>query len=306
MKTSSFISHVTVALLAVGLAAQAHAFAWGGKLDMVVVAEQADPAVKSALPTAEHPAYYVAFDGGYIEAGDPIAGEKPPPASAVVQALATALASQHYLPATAQSSPSVVAIYHWGLINRDTHQIRDSFKLQPNLMARIALVAPKEYAQRIEEDLLDRRQPVSVHIPILDPREQELLQLVGDNRYFVIVSAYDYASVAHGAGKLLWRVKMSTRSPGASMAEALPTLLRGGAPYFARDLTEMQTVREPLVPEGRVEVGTPKVEEFLPPPEIARQLNPQYLDGLIHREHVKFTGDLPADATAPDTNTPEK
>lgn len=306
MKTLSSIPRVTVGLLAVGLAAEAHAFTWGGKLDMAVVAEQADPAMKSDLPTAEQPAHYIAFDGGYIEAGDPIAGENPPPASAVSQALATALASQHYLPATAMASPSVVIIYHWGLLNRDTHQIRDSFNLQPNLKARIALVAPKKYAERIESDLLDHRQPAPVHIPILDPREQELLQLSGDNRYFVVVSAYDYASIVHGAGKLLWRAKMSTRSAGVAMAEALPTLLRGGAPYFARDLGEMQAVREPLVPEGRVEVGTPKVEEFLPPPEIARQLNSQYLDGLIHREHVEFTGDVAAAATTVDANTPDK
>ena len=296
MKTTSPISHVLIALLAAGLAAECQADPWGGKLQMAVVAEQADHAVKLTPPTAEKPAYYVAYDAGYIEEGDPIAGVNPPPAIAVTQALSAALASQHYLPAPATSAPSFLLVYHWGLLNRDTHQIRSIFKIQPNLKARIGLVAASKYAQRMEEDIMDRRQPVSVHIPILDPTEQNLLQLAGDDRYFVIVSAYDFAALTRRETKLLWRFKVSTRSAGAAMAEALPTLLRGGAPYFGRDLADTQYATEPLVPEGRAEVGTPKAEEFLPPPEIARQLDESYLHNLMHQEHVEFSGIYPSDA----------
>jgi len=53
----------------------------GRNLQMVVVAEQTGAMTAPALPTPEHPASYVAFDGGYIEAGDPIANLQPPAAA---------------------------------------------------------------------------------------------------------------------------------------------------------------------------------------------------------------------------------
>jgi hypothetical protein len=290
MKTNSSIAHGLLALLTLGLAAPASAFSWGGKLDMLVVAEQTDPAAAPAPPTAAMPARYLAFDGGYIESGDPIGGVHPPPAAAVAQALASALATRHYLPATAEASPSLVLLYHWGLINRDSHQIRTSIQLQPNLVARIGLVAPARYAARIEEDLRDRRQPVAMRTPIIDPVERDLIQYAADDRIFVIVSAYDYASVADGQAKLLWRTKLSTLSAGASMAEAVPTLLQGGAPYFGRDLSKTQGLSAPIA----AAVATPSAVPA-PPPEFVRRLNQAYLDGLIHQEHVKFAGNLPGD-----------
>ena len=116
MKTTPPFSYVLIALLAAGLAAECQAGLWGGKLQMAVVAEQADHAVKLTPPTGEKPAYYVAYDAGYIEEGDPIAGVNPPPAIAVTQALSAALASQHYLPAPATSAPSFLLVYHWGLL----------------------------------------------------------------------------------------------------------------------------------------------------------------------------------------------
>lgn len=292
MKTHA---RIPLTLLACGLVLAATApAARAGWFDSVyenVVAEQPHPANAPAPPTAGHPAYYVAFDGGYIEAGNPIAGEKPPKPSVVANALFHALASQHYEQATSAHPPSLVIIYHWGLLRRDTYQIRNIFQIQPNLRARIYLVAPTKYAKRMVEDIMDRRQPGPVHIPIIDPEEITLLQLAHDNRYFVIVSAYDYQSVVNGKARLVWRAKLSTLSVGASMSQALPALLRGGASYFGRNFAKPQTVNEPIVPAGHVHVGTPTVEAFLPPPEVRQQMNQPYLDHLVRQETRRFSGE---------------
>lgn len=266
---------------------------WFDSIYENVVSEQTNPATAPTPPTANRPAYYVAYDGGYIEAGNPIAGERPPKPAVVANALFHALASQHYVQATSAHPPSLVIIYHWGLLRRDTYQIRSIFQIQPNLRARIYLVAPTKYAKRMVRDIMDRRQPGLVHIPILDPDEITLLQLAHDNRYFVIVSAYDYPSVVSGRARLLWRTKMSTLSVSASMSDALPALLRGGANYFGRNYPEAQTVRESTVPSGRVHVGTPTVESFLPPPEVKQQMNHPYLDRLMRQETKRFTGEKP-------------
>jgi hypothetical protein len=267
---------------------------------MAVVAEQAHPSAKIALPTPDHPTYYVAYDAGYIEEGDPIAGEMPPAAAEVAQVLHGTLASKNYLPATAQSMPSVLFIYHWGRLSHDSMQIRSSFRLEPNLKARLVLIATTKQAGEIGNYLMNRRMGVTdpaFRVPgFLGIQERDVLDLARDDRYFVIVSAYDYNAFTRREAKLLWRAKMSTRSPGVAMADALPALLREGGSYFGRNLDETQTVRAPLLPEGRVGVGTPKVEEFLPPPEVTKQLDEHHLRGFMHQEHVEFSGVLFSDA----------
>jgi hypothetical protein len=267
----------------------------GRKFYMVVVAEQANPPLAPALPTPDRPAYYVAYDAGYIEAGDPIANEKPPAAAAVAQALRGTLVSQSYLPATAQSAPSLLIVYHWGLLRRDSQQIRNTFKIQPNLKARIALIATNKQAGEVESLLLDRRMvrlnPTFRSPGFIGLKESDLLDLVEDDRYFVVVSAYDFSAFSHRETKLLWRLKVSARTPGESMAEVLPALLRGGALYLGRNLPETKSIRELLPVGGPGANGTPTMEEFLPPPEVARQLDEPSLDGLKRQEHIEFSGE---------------
>jgi hypothetical protein len=214
----------------------------------------------------------------------------------VAQALRGTLASQNYL---ASSAPSLLIVYHWGVIRPDSHQIRDTFNIQPNLKARIALIATSREAGEIENFLLDRRMGrinPAFRVPgFLAIQERDLLDLARDDRYFVIVSAYDYAALTRRETKLLWRLKVSTRSPGESMAEALPALLSGGAPYFGRNLKDTQNFKAPLFPAGLAGTGASTAQEFLPPPEAARQLDEHYLHHLMHQEYLEFSGDMFSD-----------
>ena len=268
---------------------------WSRKLYLVVVAEQPRPENPFTAPTADHPTCYAAYDGGYIEEGDPIANERPPAPGAVAQALARGLAPQHYLPATGQAPPTVLLIYHWGALNRNSIEIRSGLSLGPNQRARIALVAPAAYARRIEQDLLDERTMREARSPVwfpyfIDFHERDVLELSRDDRYFVVVSAYDYAAVAHHQAKLLWRAKMSTRSAGVAMDAALPALIRSGAPYFGQDLKEPQYVDTPEVPAGHVAIGEARVLAYLPPPAVARELADPFVRRLAGREHRQFSG----------------
>lgn len=300
MRTSACVALILTAALVAGGATTSRAAdsgwsLWGHKFYLVVVAEQPRPEFKVVAPTADHPATYALYDGGYIEEGDPIGNERPPAAADVAQALARSLAPQHYLPATDRSPPAVLLIYHWGTLNRSSTEIHSGLELGPNQRARIGLVAPAAYARRIQQDLVDERTMREIHSPVwipyfLDFHERDLLELSRDDRYFVIVSAYDYAALAHHQARLLWRVKMSARSAGLAMATALPALLRSGAPYFGQNLAEPQYVSASEVPEGRVEVGVPKLEEYLPPPGVARELADPYVRRLAGREHRQFSG----------------
>lgn len=274
----------------------------GRNLQMVVVAEQTGAMTAPALPTPEHPASYVAFDGGYIEAGDPIANLQPPVAATVAQALQAALAGRGYEPASGPTTPSVILIYHWGFIRRDSQAVRNGNKIDPNLHARLSLVSPDRQREDLEQDLVNSHLLGSgnavTHGPgFLNFHQRDVLQLAHDSRYFVVVSAYDYAAASRQDPKLLWRAKMSAYDGGISMAEALPSLLQGGAPFLGRNLGDFEYVTTSLVSGGR---GEPGVQRFAPPVGNPGSLDAGFLRGLMKQEHDEFSGVHPYDKTAYD------
>jgi hypothetical protein len=260
---------------------------------MVVVAETTADGAKLARPTPGQPAYYIAFDDGYWETGDPVANEKPPTAAAVARALRQTLAAEGYRPATDQKPPSLLLIYHWGSLNKDSLAIPSGVKIDPNLKARLALVAGGKYAHHIEDEVTQLRLARELHTPLRDDltiRERELLELAQDGRYFVIVSAYDYAALGRHKTRLLWRTKMSANDPGVAMVAALPALIQGGGPYFGRDNEESQFVRTPLEPGDKGESGSAAGPEASDLTGAAGRLDDPFVREIAEKEGVEVTG----------------
>ena len=292
MKTcpSLFAGLAVIGTLGIGAAPTAA----GRSLQMVVIAEQPDAQLSATAPSPNHLVHYVALDGGYIEAGDPIANEHPPGAAAVAKALQRVLASLGCQPATGAATPTLAFIYHWGLLNRDSLAVRNGPMIDPNLHARLSLVTTSHQDGEIENNLIDNRllgrNNTAFRSPlILSIRERDALELSHDDRYFAVLSAYDYSSLSRHQPKLLWRVKMSTRSVGASMADALPTLLQGGAQYLGRNLTDAEYLTVPLVTAAAGESGA-GTQRFAPPLGNTGSLDGQFLRGLMKQEHDEFSG----------------
>jgi hypothetical protein len=263
-------------------------------LQMIIVAERPDAATPAAQPGPEHPVYYVAFDGGYVEAGDPIANEQPPATTIVSQSLQAALASRGYEAATDVKSASTVLIYHWGLLNRNSHPMRNGSRVDPNLHARLCLVSTDRQDRDIEEYLVNRQMLGASQPDMLNFREQDILQLARDNRYFVVVSAYDYAAANRREPGLLWRAKFSAYSGGIAMAEALPALIKGGAPFLGRHMNGFKNISTPLVPGVQGASGS---QQFAPPLGNPGSLDAKFLRGLMKQEHDEFSGARSSDNT---------
>jgi len=300
MKTNLHLFAGFFALGAFGLAAVPGAA--GRSIQMIVVAEQTDPISAQVLPKPDRPADYAAFDAGYVEAGDPIANEKPPAPAAMAEALRNTLAAQGYQPAAA-GQPQILFVYSWGLLNRDSHAIRNGATIDPNLHARLALLTTTRQDAEIENYLLDRRllgrTNPAFRVPgFLDIQNRDILDLTRDDSYFFVLSAYDYASVSRREAKLLWRVKMSARSAGVAMTDALPALLQGGAPYFGRDLNKLQFVKAPLMAGNPAGAGIAGAQKFSPPSGQAGPLDENYLRELMKREHSEFSGAHAGDLAA--------
>lgn len=256
--------------------------ATAGQTTMTVIAERAPDAAALQPAAAGQPVAYVACDGGYIEAGDPVAGEKPPSPELVRHAIATALNTAGYAPAVAPATPAVLITYHWGAIRHDRTHIQRPYHIDTNLRARIALVAAARTVKRAEDYFAGPRPPY------LQPDLRDAFELARDPRYFVIVSAYRYATADVNQATLLWRTRLSAQENAGAMDAVISSLLAAGAPYLGRERADPEHVKISVV--APADVASPasatRITEVAGP----------WVEALARREHDEFSGEIdPAD-----------
>lgn len=216
--------------------------------DVNVVVDMTEAGRKVAPPTKEKPAIYYPVLAGYREEGSLVAGEKSPPPNNVAKLLAKALAAQHYFvygPGKTPA-PTMLLVFHWGYMNPQVDDTGDPDNPQTvfwNQKEMLALVAGNTLN----------------NISSLSFEREDILQAARDDRYFVIVSAYDFEAAKQKKKVLLWQAKMSTPSNRVSLAEVIPSMITAGGPHFGRETKRPESVAAPLAKEGKVEVGTPVV-----------------------------------------------
>jgi hypothetical protein len=223
----------------------------GSRVDLIVVAKQTAQGAKLARPTPEHPAYYLAFDAGDVGAGLPAGSAPRLAAAAIEQPLHNALRSEGYEAATAQNAPSLVLISHWGCL-------RPGAPSRLIWEGRLDAVAPRKPVSVSEDFSVEGGAAGGQSAP--DPREGT--QLAPDARYFVVVSAYDFADLAQQKPTLLWRVQLSAPVSRGAMTEVLPALAAGGGPFLARSfdsrhITTTQRLAEAGAAAGENSPGHP-------------------------------------------------
>lgn len=234
--------------------------------DVIVYSRVTADGRKLPAPAAGHPAYYVLVEGGYREAGQLVRGEKSPPGPVVEKLVRRALAGAGYQGATTRSPRiDMFIVYHWGYINPVIVSTFEEGRVNPR--------NPGEQPPLIEhKQILNDQQMLGLlGVAALDDRHfasnsdvQRIAQAAQDDRYFVVLSAYDWAAINRKQRVLLWRAMMSLPTNGTDLTESLPALVQAGVPYFGRETGLPRHVIEPLVPPGRVEIGPAKVEGYLP------------------------------------------
>jgi hypothetical protein len=243
----------------------------------IAVAEQTEQGARLKHPTPEHPAYYVAYDGGYIESGRSIGGMEPPAAGKIDQALRVALDSAGYKAAGPQTSPSLVLIYHWGFICPEWPSI-----LVTNLEARLFLVAPSKMVRQAEEFLANGRGAKAGYVA---GDLRDTFDFAHGSHYFLVVSAFDFADLTRQTATLLWVVKLNTQENSGSIREALPALIENSGPYLGCNFDRRQFMSALLRPQAAGETH----DEVLPTDPTGR-IDAGIIRNLIKREQDFLSG----------------
>jgi hypothetical protein len=94
---------------------------------------------------------------------------------------------------------------------------------------------------------------------------EDLYDDIEENRYFVVLMAYDFQRLwKQKKHKLLWETRFSIRERSNQFDKALPAMAQYASKYFG--VSSDGLVRERF-PQGNVEVGTPSLIEFLSDPK---------------------------------------
>jgi hypothetical protein len=259
-------------------------------LAMTVITEMTEEGKKFKVPSADSPAYYYLVDAGYHQEGHG-ADEKGKVANEPLERqVKQALAASYYREGTTEHQPTLVLVCVWGAHNKltpptevggDDGWVDIGYK---NLLSRAALVGGNGFAHELEKALNEQSTAGAMMIgSIADPvyrftnrddRTRELMEQTLDDCYYVVISAYEGAAIARGEKKLLWRTKMSTASQGVSLAETAPALIQSGSAFFGAEMKESALVSKRIVRGGRVELGTPTVEEYIEKPTSTETSHP--------------------------------
>lgn len=93
-------------------------------------------------------------------------------------------------------------------------------------------------------------------------RQRDLLDEIEENRYFVVLMAYDFQLLTkEKKHKLLWETRFSIREHRHDFSQQLAGMAESASKYFGQDTHGI--LRKPL-PEGHVTLGDLKVIEVVP------------------------------------------
>jgi hypothetical protein len=250
----------------------------GDKAMVIVNVDLTPEGAKIPHPSASQPAYYVPVILGYHQSGKIIGGEKPPSRQEMIRQLGRALAKEGYVlqavrPDANQTLPSLILAFEWGYLNPDV----SNFGLMDLTTGEGGTLAPSEVQNKssMASGTADYNQSAMVTLvagsaltaqlsaagsaAMSQIEWDKLKNAVAEDRYFIIVSAYDFAASLKGEQKLLWRARMSTERQGVWMDDVLSALVAAGAPVFGRKTgPEFTTVP---ITRGTVRLGPLEIKD---------------------------------------------
>jgi hypothetical protein len=201
----------------------------------------------------------------------------------VARGIAVPLRAQNYLPAKGLETEKLLIMVHWGTTNvsdpfgttdgnlayqraADLSGAKNSPGAGPALaVAEMQLSTDNMQRNHIDvmnarllgydsEDLIGTWYGSTIgHNGMLAAHRDELIDEIEENRYFVVLIAYDF-QMYRKQKKLtaLWETRFSINEPRNDFAKALPVMAQYASRYFGQDSHGLLRTK---VPEGNVKVG---------------------------------------------------
>lgn len=229
---------LVVALLA-GMVARA------GPREILMVDERSEPEGTAMAPTKDHPVVYLLILGGYRQDGEAIAGETTLPMDEVGKRVHASLQEAGYTPLrkSSRTPPDLVIVAHWGAMGPGDVDMGDGNPpVSFNEVKMLNLVAGSTMG----------------HYELGSSKRSDLLTAAHQIRYFLVLSAFEYAPYAqHKKKVLVWQARVSAPSNGTSLPAMLPLLIQHGSAIFGKRTPETRSIMVTDVPSGTVTVGAP-------------------------------------------------
>lgn len=228
---------------------------------------------------------YVFTQGRHFDGSSRDSGVEKTPFVEIAKTLAPGLARQNYFPAKDPDLAELMIVVHWGAtqvyddpekqftterlnsaIAAYSAQIAamgnaDSTELSQALSSRNSAATQQERTIAANAALLGYETSLAKEGASLMASTDEITMRVelAEERYFVILMAYDYQALKkEKKRKLLWVTRMSVRSPGNNFTGAMPAMTRAASDFFGKQQDTLARVN-PKLRDTRIEVGLPTV-----------------------------------------------
>ena len=255
-----------------------------GNVRVDVVVDMTPAGKKIVRPTPDNPAYHLPFPMGYKEDGAVVTNfQKTPPSADEVQVMmGKVLGQQGYRIMTKQNHPTLVLYYWWGYIAPQIVQwgnvnSQKEAAGSPESGGYVSLGQGDSFTNEAEMLSMVGGETMDDKFDSTNLLKMELVRAAQQARWYVLVSAFDFDSWLKNLKEeknkikgekvvdqpvLLWRAHISTELWGHYLEQVLPTLIATAGPLLGRETTRAQLIQAPVVPIGRVIVGTPEVRDY--------------------------------------------
>lgn len=172
----------------------------------------------------------------------------------VARVIADALRSQNYVPARGTDSEKLLIVLQWGTtITGEDYSGRHGPGAHDDQVDLInARILGYEGEALIGTDFGGFARAVGG----LSQHRRDLLAEIEENRYFVVMRAFDFQVLRReNRHRLLWETRFSINEPDNRFDRALPVIAAYASRYFGQDSSGLLRTQ---VPDGQVNVGVTK------------------------------------------------
>jgi hypothetical protein len=274
--------HLSIVILLLGVMCAAIP-ATAGNNDAIAISANAIPEYVRPLDANGRPRAetYAFTEGVHIQGDTKDRSEERMTFDEITRTLAGTLAKQNYYPATDVTSVNLLIRVYWGTtrIYEDPQRDQNIERLstaRANMQASADAGTPIDlaemrsaqddsaYAANSTAGAIERNaRLLGYKLSLLKEekntmasvREQTMRMELAEERYFVVLMAYDYQLIRREKKpKLLWVTRLSIRGPGNNFTEAMPALAIAGGDIFGQNLEGMKRIKVRDLPGGTVKL----------------------------------------------------